>query len=581
MRLMRYLHLAILLSAGSVFAQDVTTVSFQNGIEGYAGTFDRRISSSAGSESNGADSAAYFLDGFSVSGNGSPDTQGLLRFDDIIGDGEGQIPAGATILEARLTLSTSLAGNAQTSGPYGVSGLLQPFDDVTSYEFDFEANLDVEPLSRGPWWQDDSATRPVAGFGFQLPGTPDTAIITPLVQSWVSGADNHGLAIQAGRNDIEADRANTSDGWSIRTTGFPAAELRPKLEVDFTTVDIMTTSFQEGIADYQGTSMAIVRSGTSAVLEDTDDLLNPELTQDSLDLGQTFLDGVFFIDTAGNTDSPDDFALLKFDSVFGLEEGQAPSDVPVAKAWAVITTGDESTNANTSGSWSAHTMLREWDTTSLHSSFGEVNGLQVDDGDIGEPLDSLDGFIRGAEVWFDVTDYLEGVRSGEEDNGIAVLTKRTADGWQIHSTGSDEGSARPRLVVYSGNLSLGEQTAGDCNGDGIADFLDLACVHTTSDPTSLRDELLDASSTLSGDLDGDGSVAFADFLILSANFGTDAVAYTDGNLDLVDGVGFSDFLILSDNFGQTAAAAASVPEPRSAILVSIGVLVIGLVRRRR
>jgi outer membrane protein assembly factor BamA len=52
-------------AAPSGLAQAVTTtVSFQNGANGYSGTFDRRISTAAANETNGADSAAYFLDGY-------------------------------------------------------------------------------------------------------------------------------------------------------------------------------------------------------------------------------------------------------------------------------------------------------------------------------------------------------------------------------------------------------------------------------------------------------------------------------------------------------------------------------------
>jgi hypothetical protein len=90
--------------------------------------------------------------------------------------------------------------------------------------------------------------------------------------------------------------------------------------------------------------------------------------------------------------------------------------------------------------------------SSLHSSFGAVNGLQVSDGDIGPALDSEDGIIRGAEVWFDVTDYVEGVRTGAADYGVAIQANGTADGWQIHANGSTTPDARPRLIVYSADL---------------------------------------------------------------------------------------------------------------------------------
>ncbi len=55
---------------------------------------------------------------------------------------------------------------------------------------------------------------------------------------------------------------------------------------------------------------------------------------------------------------------------------------------------------------------------------------------------------------------------------------------------------------------------------------------------------------LAGDADGDGSVDFADFLVLSANFGRSAdVAFADGDFDEDGEVDFADFLLLSANFG--------------------------------
>lgn len=85
---------------------------------------------------------------------------------------------------------------------------------------------------------------------------------------------------------------------------------------------------------------------------------------------------------------------------------------------------------------------------------------------------------------------------------------------------------------------------------------------------------------LAGDINNSGTVDFADFLILSNNFGTMVAANMDGDLDGDGNVAFADFLILSDNFG-TAAAASSVPEPSSFALIAVAGLLGGLLRRRR
>lgn len=56
---------------------------------------------------------------------------------------------------------------------------------------------------------------------------------------------------------------------------------------------------------------------------------------------------------------------------------------------------------------------------------------------------------------------------------------------------------------------------------------------------------------LAGDIDGDGSVTFADFLVLSSNFGQTTEQGTGvGDIDGNGTVGFSDFLLLSANFGR-------------------------------
>ena len=56
---------------------------------------------------------------------------------------------------------------------------------------------------------------------------------------------------------------------------------------------------------------------------------------------------------------------------------------------------------------------------------------------------------------------------------------------------------------------------------------------------------------LPGDVDGNGSVDFADFLILSSNFSMTVSEGTLGDLDSDGQVAFGDFLILSGNFGKT------------------------------
>ena len=86
---------------------------------------------------------------------------------------------------------------------------------------------------------------------------------------------------------------------------------------------------------------------------------------------------------------------------------------------------------------------------------------------------------------------------------------------------------------------------------------------------------------LLGDLDGSGDVAFADFLVLSSNFGSATTNYEDGDIDCSGDVAFADFLTLSQNFGATLGAEAqSVPEPSGFAFVLPAMFLLAWRKRR-
>ena len=82
-----------------------------------------------------------------------------------------------------------------------------------------------------------------------------------------------------------------------------------------------------------------------------------------------------------------------------------------------------------------------------------------------------------------------------------------------------------------------------------------------------------------GDANLDDEVNFADFLVLSENFGQDG-AWREGDFDGDGTVGFPDFLALAENFGRSVpSAAAAVPEPTGMLMAAFGIL--GLIGFRR
>ena len=65
------------------------------------------------------------------------------------------------------------------------------------------------------------------------------------------------------------------------------------------------------------------------------------------------------------------------------------------------------------------------------------------------------------------------------------------------------------------------------------------------------------AGSLPGDLDGNGTVAFEDFLVFAQNFGkrrADEGFNAACDLDGDGEVGFPDFLIFAQNFGKSTAA---------------------------
>ena len=76
-------------------------------------------------------------------------------------------------------------------------------------------------------------------------------------------------------------------------------------------------------------------------------------------------------------------------------------------------------------------------------------------------------------------------------------------------------------------------------------------------------------------------MAFDDFLTLAGHFGQDSASYIDGNIDLEDGVSFADFLVLSNNFGKSATGIAAVPEPSGCLAMVLGASILSVRRRRR
>ena len=142
--------------------------------------------------------------------------------------------------------------------------------------------------------------------------------------------------------------------------------------------------------------------------------------------------------------------------------------------------------------------------------------------------------------------------------------------------GSGTFASGPRLFLSAGSDD-DPNTWGEKNITPAGDKIVLnAIAWLTGDPGNP----IDVCVPNNGDIDGNGTVEFADFLVLSANFGQAGDA-ASGDTDCNGEVDFADFLALSANFGQTVGQAAAVPEPNALTLLGAGFLAVTCLRKRR
>ncbi len=87
----------------------------------------------------------------------------------------------------------------------------------------------------------------------------------------------------------------------------------------------------------------------------------------------------------------------------------------------------------------------------------------------------------------------------------------------------------------------------------------------------------DASTPLAGDANGDGTVDLLDLDVLGTNFGVTPATFAQGDFNGDNVVDLLDLDILGTNFGATGSVA--IPEPTAALLLFVGLT--GLVARRK
>jgi hypothetical protein len=187
-------------------AAEISTRTYQcqPAIDGYSGTVDTEIWALAPTtllDKNGNASTDANNDG--------GESQVVMRFDDIIGDKELQVPPGSSIVSAKLVVSAFDQGDT-----VGLHRMLVPFGRAPTWD----------SLIAGVSADDIEASRRKDSFTFGKIAASTSLIafdVTDTVQDWVNGHPNHGWAfINAGGN-----------GWDFYAADFEIIKQRPKLVI--------------------------------------------------------------------------------------------------------------------------------------------------------------------------------------------------------------------------------------------------------------------------------------------------------------------------------------------------------------
>lgn len=408
-----------------------TTISFQEGVQSYTGQFDKSIGEN-GTDVLGSTVSNYFLDG-SPESSGSPDVNGIIRFDNIFGNGPGQIPPGAGIQDAQIIITTSTVGNAQSGGPYIVDRLTVPVSETTTY-------LDLQLGDLGDGFEGvrgASTGLPVAGFGVITNGQVVNANVTALVQAWSSGAPNYGFSVFTG---------GTTDGWSYNTVGNPNPLLRPKLQVTYTVDTTLKDYFfladqNSIINNQQGTN-----NTSSAALDGS------TIQTQFLDLNDA---------NAGTTE-----ALIRFPVSFGVSGDlqSIPDGESVVKAELLVSTNSPkfggSGNAQTGGPYAVHQMLVDWD---VMTTFGLTGPVVPNDIDFA--AGRVVGMGQGSTTFVDITSVIQNWRAGAPNYGVN-LKPETTDGWQPFWLGVE--TLTPGLADFAPILRV---TTAILEGNSFDDYM--------------------------------------------------------------------------------------------------------------
>ena len=233
----------------------VGAVTFQQGTSGYSGTEDTELNETTPSTSHGnASSISIDLE------NSGGQSQGLIQFNNLFGNGLGQIPFGSTINSASLTVYAFDTSDSSTT--ISLHRMLTAWDETSTW------NSSANGLQRNDVEVSSTADSTMTSADFT--GTQTFFGLEDTLQAWSDGAINNGWAIFT----------DSTDGWDFYSSEYATADRRPALIISFTPpqppsidLDANNSSGQSGanfVASFTEDNGPVAIADSDSVLTDTD-----------------------------------------------------------------------------------------------------------------------------------------------------------------------------------------------------------------------------------------------------------------------------------------------------------------------
>ena len=350
----------------------------------------------------------------------------LMRFDNLFGNGPGQIPTNAILVSADLLLHFTDNG-----GGTPLYRMIKSWDATSTTWSGMDNGIDQDDVDSRSTYDSFFASGLGGSTGTNAPGTSSGTSVLPDIQAWLNGEVNNGWGMP---------------GWIGKTdgTGFYPGETanideRPRLRVTWVPAGTSVATFRDGVNGYTGQVDTFIRTSTP----DSNYVANVTM----------------FCDWSATATGDNDQLLFRFDNIVGSGgTNQIPAGSVIHAA--MFDVGSVASQANGDGG-QFFRLLQPWtDTTTTWNTWN--NGIQNDGVEAAATATTIAGNaglepnVEAGYQSFEITSDVQAWVNGAPNYGFAILPwTNGGDGWAIATAESATERDRPQLrIFYTPNTNV-------------------------------------------------------------------------------------------------------------------------------